>query len=167
MKKKASGAYRARMNMRGFEQKDGEHFDSSSISSPVTNDVSIRVALVLMLMANWVAQVVDVKGAFLHGEFENNEQIYTEVPQGFEKWFDPIEYLLLMMKTGYGLKQAARMFWKELLKAMNSMSFRKSQMDPCLYFKWIDGLGLCLWLSWIDDCLNLGKAEAGKNPKVK
>ena len=170
MKKKASGAYRARMNMRGFEQKEGEHYDGSSISSPVTNDVSIRVALVLMLMANWVAQVVDVKGAFLHGEFENDEKIYTEVPQGFEKWFDPIEFLLLMLKTGYGLKQAARMFWKELLKAMTSMNFRKSKIDPCLYFKWIDGLGLCLWLSWIDDCLNLGKEQAvneSKNEMMK
>jgi hypothetical protein len=57
----------------------------------VTNDVSIRVALVLMLMANWTAQVVDVKGAFLHGKFENEKQIYTEVPKGFEKWYDPIK----------------------------------------------------------------------------
>jgi hypothetical protein len=43
------------------------------------------------------------------------------------------------------------MFWKELLKALQYMKVRKSQMDPCLYYKWIDGQGLCLWLlSWID-----------------
>jgi hypothetical protein len=70
-----------------------------------------------------------------------------------------------MLKTGYDLKQAARMFWKELLKAMEYMKFKKSQMDLCLYFKWIDGQGLCLWLSWIDDCLNLGTENAVKKSK--
>jgi arginine utilization protein RocB len=41
MKKKSSGRYRARMNMRGYEQVDGKHFDSASISVSVTNDLSI------------------------------------------------------------------------------------------------------------------------------
>ena len=70
MKKKSNGTLRARLNMRGYEQKDGVHFDSSSIASPVTSDVTVRVCLVLMIMAGWVAQLVDVKGAFLHGEFD-------------------------------------------------------------------------------------------------
>jgi hypothetical protein len=41
-KKKASGVYRARLNARGYEQIDGVHYDSHSISAPVTNDVAIR-----------------------------------------------------------------------------------------------------------------------------
>ena len=45
MKLKSNGDRRARINMRGYEQEDGDHYDSASISSPVTNDVSIRVML--------------------------------------------------------------------------------------------------------------------------
>ena len=90
MKKKSNGKRRARMNMRGYEQVDGEHYDSASISSPVTNDVTIRVVLVLMIMANWMNHVVDVKGAFLHGEFDNGEQIYCHIPQVFEKHYKQI-----------------------------------------------------------------------------
>ena len=41
MKKKSNGKYKAWCNMRGFEQKEGIHYDKNSISSPVTNDVSI------------------------------------------------------------------------------------------------------------------------------
>jgi hypothetical protein len=74
MKKKANGTYRARMNMRGYEQEDGVHYDSASIASPVTNDITIRMMMVLMLMTGWIGYLVDVKGAFLLGEFENNEQ---------------------------------------------------------------------------------------------
>ena len=39
------------MNMRGYEQIDGEHYDASSIASPVTNDMSIHMILVMMLIA--------------------------------------------------------------------------------------------------------------------
>ena len=48
MKKKSNGTYRARLKMRGYEQVDGQHYDEASISSPVTNDTTIRIVLVLM-----------------------------------------------------------------------------------------------------------------------
>ena len=63
-KKKSNGTHRARVNSRRFKQILGQHYDSSSIHAPVTNETSIRVILVLMLIANWTANVVDVKGIF-------------------------------------------------------------------------------------------------------
>ena len=141
--------------MRGFEQEKGQHYDETSISSPVTNDSTIRVVFILLLMAMFGAHIVDVKGAFLHGEFDNGEVIYFKVPQGFEAYYDEDEYYLLLLKTAYGLKQAAIMFWKELLKAMKHMGFERSWADPCLYWKDTED-GLVMWLSWIDDCLYIG-----------
>ncbi len=47
-----------------------------TISSPVTNAATIRIVLVLMVMAKMMAHIVDVKGAFLHGEFEDGEKVY-------------------------------------------------------------------------------------------
>ena len=53
--------------------------------SKVFTIMSIRISMVLALMATWTAKIVDVKGAFLHGEFEEeDEPIYMGVPQGFE-----------------------------------------------------------------------------------
>ena len=161
MKKKANGKYRARLNARGFQQIPGDHYNARSISSPVTNDVTIRIMLVLMLMAGWHAEVVDVKGAFLHGKFEDGEIMYMEVPEGFKQHYGA-GMVLLLLRTIYGLKQAAMAFWRELLKAMLSMNFRRSKADPCLYFQWT-AAGLVIWLSWIDDCMCLGpKAEVMK-----
>jgi hypothetical protein len=157
MKKKSNGTYRARLNARGFKQVDGEHFDGASISSPVTNDTTIRIAFVLMIMMQGNGKLCDVKGAFLHGEFEDNEVIYIHVPEGFEKHYQKGEVLRLN-KTIYGLKQSAAAFWRELLKAMQSMGYSRSAADPCLYYKWIDGK-LNIWLSWIDDCLNVGDPD--------
>jgi hypothetical protein len=64
MKKKASGTYRARLNARGFEQREGQHYNGTSISAPVSNEMVIRIVLVLMVMAGWVGEILDVQGAF-------------------------------------------------------------------------------------------------------
>ena len=41
---------------------------------------------------------------------------------------------------------------------MRKLKYEKSKADPCLYFKWKSGR-LSLWLSWVDDLINLGSKE--------
>ena len=99
---------------------------------------------------------MDVKGAFLRGEFEEGaEPVYMEVPEGFKKYYPP-NWILHLRKTLYGLTEAAKAFWRELLKAFGSMDFERSRADPCLYFKWTKAGFLIVWLSWIDDCACFG-----------
>ena len=155
MKKKSNGTLRGRMNARGFKQVEGQHFDGTTISSPVTNSATIRIVLTLMIMANMLAHVVDVKGAFLHGEFEDGEIIHMKIPQGFEKHF-PEGSVLLLKKCLYGLKQAAKAFWRQLLRAASAMGLKRSTADPCLYFKWVNGR-LVMMMSWIDDNAIVGQ----------
>ena len=64
-------------------------------------------------MANWLGWIVDVKGAFLHGRFENNEKIFMKIPDGFQKHY-PTHVVLCLMRTLYGLVQAAMQFWREV-----------------------------------------------------
>ena len=54
-----------------------------------------------------VGTCLDVKGAFLRGEFGDGEVIHMNVLQGFEKHF-PEGSVLLLKKCLYGLKQAAK-----------------------------------------------------------
>jgi hypothetical protein len=75
LKKKASGRYKARVTARGFEQVDGEHFDSADKASPVVNDVTIRLVMTIIVMAGMWAEIVDVKGAFLTATFEPGHTI--------------------------------------------------------------------------------------------
>ncbi len=55
MKKKSSGTLPGRVNVHGFKQINGQHYDGTSISAPVTNAMSIRMALTVMLMQNGIA----------------------------------------------------------------------------------------------------------------
>jgi hypothetical protein len=99
MNKKLNGIYRARLSARGYEQADGIHYDSSNISSPVTNDATIRIIMVLMIISKWTVQLVDVKGAFLCGNFKDGEEIFIEVLEGFEEFYGAYVLLLLMQKN--------------------------------------------------------------------
>ena len=108
----------------------------------------------LIVMANMMAHIVDVKGAFLHGEFEDGEKVYMTIPRGFEKHF-PDGCVILLLKCLYGLKQAARAFWRQLLQAAKNMGLARSSADPCLYYKWNDNR-LVMMLSWIDDNAIMG-----------
>ena len=158
MKKKANGTRRGRVNARGFEMVDGEHYDEDAKAAPVVQKITICIVMVLMLMAGWMSRVVDVRGAFLHGTFEKDRKVYMEVPQGFEKFY-PGNVVLLLKKTLYGTKQAARAFWLKLLAVLKLMHYQRNKADPCLYYCWTEW-GLCLMISWVDDIFIAGPKEA-------
>ena len=147
MKKTNNGKFQARIKSRGYEQVDRIHYDADTTAALVVNEMTICIVFTLMVMAVWYAEVVDVQGAFLHGEFEEGTELYMEVPEGFEKFY-PIGYLLLLLQTIYGLKQAAFAFWVQLLKVLHDMKFDHSQADLC-----------SLWISWFDDCMSVVKKE--------
>jgi hypothetical protein len=64
---------------------------------------------VLSLIFAWRAELTDVQGSFLWGNFQDEEQIYMITPEGCEQ-FCLIGWLLLLLQTIYGLGQAAKSF---------------------------------------------------------
>ena len=91
----------------------------------MANEVIIRVVLTLMVMAGWHTEMLDVKGAFLHGEFENEEKVYIKIPQGFKNVYGAAKVLPLL-KTIYRLKQATTAFWKHFLDVFTNMNFKQN-----------------------------------------
>jgi hypothetical protein len=121
MKKKSNGTLQARINGRGYEQVDGEHYDKDDVASPTINVVTVRVILVLMLIMRGCAHLVDVNGAFLLGDFEDDpvtheqRRVFMEIPQGFEDlvpdWCRPLrDWIIELLRTLYRTKQAAKRF---------------------------------------------------------
>ena len=72
--------YKARLVVKGFEQKKGIDFDE--IFSPVVKMTSIRTILSIAASQDLEVEQLEVKTAFLHGDLE--EEIYMEQPEGFE-----------------------------------------------------------------------------------
>jgi hypothetical protein len=136
---------------------EGEHYDGTSISAPVTNAMTIKMSLTLMLLQGGIAHVMDVKDAFLYGKFEDEEKVHIKVPLGFEEFYDK-DTALLLKKTLYGLKQAAMAFYRKLLAAIANIRLKQSSANPCLYYKWVDGR-LVIMISWINNNMILGPSN--------
>ena len=110
MKKKSNGTYQASINARGYDQAEGMHYNAANIVLSVTNYMCICIFMVVTLMAGHIAKILDMKGAFLHGEFDEVEEtMYMAVPEGFEL-IHQSNMVLVMLKTIYELKNVAREF---------------------------------------------------------
>lgn len=63
----------------------------------MANEIVIRMIMVLIVMANWWAELLDVQGAFLNGEMDEKIQCYLAVSEGFEKYY-PKDVVLLLKR---------------------------------------------------------------------
>ena len=63
---------RARLNACEYEKFYGVHYDSTNATSPVTNNISIDIVLVMKIMAAWTTNILDVKRELLYGSFNEN-----------------------------------------------------------------------------------------------
>ena len=154
---KRSGIFRSRLVACGYSQVPGVDF--TEFYSPVVNDVTIRILLVAEIVWKLVSRLIDVETAFLHGELAEGEEIYMECPDGMsrEEW-----ECLMLLKTIYGLVQAARAFFKRYLKVLKLCGFRQSPADPCLMVR-RNKLGVVYMALHVDDCYGLGHPKAVEN----
>ncbi|XP_057808442.1 aldehyde oxidase GLOX [Salvia miltiorrhiza] len=81
---------------------------------------------------NWVINNIetglvnelDVTNAFLHGELDDNAEIYMEVPPGYSEEFDAGQVCRLK-KTLYGLKQSPRVWFGRFCLAMAKNGYKQ------------------------------------------
>ena len=81
-------------------------------------------------------------------QFDADVTIYMELPFGFES---PVEgdYVLLLVKNLYGLKQAAKTFYEHLVDILvNTLGFEPSLVDPCVFYR--NGVVI---VTYVYDCL--------------
>jgi hypothetical protein len=60
-------------------------------------------------------------------------------------------------RCGKPFVQAVRAFWVELQKAFQAMGYKRSESDPCMYIRGGENGNICMWLTWIDACIAIGK----------
>ncbi len=80
-----------------------------------------------------MSAIINVEGAFLQRHFENDEELYMEVLDGFERHYSG-DVGLQMNVPIYVTKQVAYCIFKTFKKHVRNMTYEQSQADPCLYF---------------------------------
>ncbi|KAG8471605.1 hypothetical protein CXB51_036639 [Gossypium anomalum] len=153
--------YKARLVAKGYSQVPGVDF--TDVFSPVVKHSSIRVLLGIVAMHDLELEQLDVKTAFLHGELE--EEIYMQQPEGFTV-SEKEDYVCLLKKSLYGLKQSPRQWYKRFDSFMTSHDFKRSSFDSCVYFKKNNDGSFVYLLLYVDDMLIAAK-DKGEIRKVK
>ena len=149
---KRSGIFRARLVACGYSQVPGVDFEQ--IYSPVANDISFRIVLIVLLKMSYDAIIFDVETAFLHGKLD--VKIYMDCPDGLEHEEDEC---VLLDQTIYGLVQSARAYYSRIAGVLvNKMEFEPCPCDPCLFMRKRHGR-VVIVLVYVDDNLCIGVKE--------
>jgi hypothetical protein len=135
VKRNADGSierYKARLVAQGCGQRPG--FEYHETFAPTPKWASLRSILALAAIEDLILYSVDISNAFLHGKLE--EEIYMKQPEGFvEK--NP-QWVLRLLKSLYGLKQAGRVWIQTLHRALTTMNFSRV---TCEHSVWVYGRG--------------------------
>lgn len=140
---------KARLVGKGFEQVPGRDFTATY--SSVAKFATLRALLAVCTWLNWELHQVDVCGAYLEGDLE--EEIYMKPPEGVNR-----KGFWKLLKAIYGLKQVGYQWRKKLDSIMAGFGFRKSIADDCLYVLEKGGSILVVVLVYVDDMAVAGPA---------
>jgi hypothetical protein len=138
--------HKARLCAHGGMQTHGENYWETY--SPVVNWFSIRMVLTLSIIQQWHTASIDFTLAF--PQAKTDVTIYMEIPAGCE--VPEGDYVCLLLKNLYGLKQAAKTWFEylrdKLIEEGEQFGFQQSLIDPCIFYK--DGI---IIITYVDDCL--------------
>ncbi len=99
----------------GYRQISGVDFSNNF--SPVANDVTIKLMLLLLFSHQCISLMLDIEMAFLEGKLE--EDMYMDISDGYPCFMDNLYgMILLLLGSMYGLVQASRIWYKLLKRAL-------------------------------------------------
>ena len=118
--------FKARLVARGFSQKYGIDFEDTF--APTVRHDTLRAFLAVVCSEDLELHSMDVNNAFTESVLK--EDIYMKPPPGLEL---PPGKVLHILKSLYGLKQAAR-DWNQLcVSELMKSGFIQSEAEPCLF----------------------------------
>lgn len=146
--------YKARLVAKGFKQRPGEDFNETF--APTMHKSSLLTLLAIAAQEDLEIEHLDIKTAFLNGDLE--EEIYMHPPEGFPP--QKAGNVWKLMKSIYGLKQAARMWYKKFKSSLDEMGFQRTNSDHAVFIRRSGGFACVAF--HVDDTLSITRSETMK-----
>jgi transposase InsO family protein len=147
--------YKVRYVAKGYAQQYGIDYDKTT--APTARLESFRTILHIAATLGWELQQFDIKTAFLHGVLPEDETMYMEQPPGFEVPGKE-EWVMRLMKSIYGMKQASRIWNQTFHKAVQSWGFERLACEWCVYRRETP-LGTIMFAVHVDDIICAGSSS--------
>jgi Reverse transcriptase (RNA-dependent DNA polymerase)/gag-polypeptide of LTR copia-type/Integrase core domain/GAG-pre-integrase domain len=143
--------YKARLTIRGFEQRFGVNYWETYAS--VVRPESMKLLLVVAMNKGYECRHLDFVTAFLNGPIDVD--VYMEQPEGYD---DNSGRVCKLKKGLYGLKQAPRLWNETLNEFMQTLGFQRMMVDEGVYRRVQNNEELLVSV-YVDDLLVLGKTS--------
>ena len=152
--------HKGRLVAKGCSQRPGQ--DYTEVFAPCAKAATIRLILALAAVEDLHLRSVDISHAFINGELE--EEIYMKQPEGFEE-LGP-EYVCRLIRSLYGIKQAARVWNKKLHSVLASLGFKRLESDRSVYLYQKDNIRMIVPVH-VDDITIASKSQSALDDFVK
>ena len=147
--KRADNKFKARIVVRGFQQRE----IVDDIYSPVARTQTLKIMLNYCVQNDLIINQMDVESAFLNGKIKS--EVYVKQPQGYD---DNTERVCKLEKALYGLRESPRAWYECLDDYLRELGFEKSKIDYCVYFMEI-GREKVYLITFVDDLLICSKKK--------
>ena len=141
--------YKVRYVAKGYAQQYGIDYDKTT--APTARLESFRAILHIAASLGWELQQFDIKTAFLHGILPEEETMYMEQPPGFEVPGKE-QWVMRLMKSIYGMKQASRIWNQTFHKAVQNWGFERLACEWCVYRRETP-TGIIIFAVHVDDII--------------
>ncbi len=132
--------YKARLVALGNQQTRDQY---DWIKSPTARSSTVKLLMSIQAKTKARSCVMDVKGAYLKSKVDTSkEQIYVRLPDGT---------IAMLEKYLYGLKQAGYEWSETLSQTLISNGYKRSQYDPCLFYKKFSNGDFIIMATHVDD----------------
>jgi len=152
-KKDAAGNivhYKACLVAQGFSQIGSVDYDDTY--ALVAKLASMHAVIVMANHLGMEMHQIDIKGAYLNGELNDNEILYMHHPLGY-KASNAGTRVLCLIKTLYGLKQSGRWWYQKLMSVFAKLGFKQCAVDQAVYYRVVIVKGeLTVVVVHVDDC---------------
>jgi len=116
---------------------------------------SLRILMALVAAFGLICHSADVTNAFLNAILGNDEIVYIQCPQGYEK----PGYVWKLKRALYGLRTAPKAWFKELTEFLQSKGFKSCPDEPCIL---LHNSGIIIFF-YVDDFLLIGPQSRAKD----
>jgi Reverse transcriptase (RNA-dependent DNA polymerase) len=154
--------YKVRYVAKGYAQRYG--IDYEKTTAPTVRLESFRTLLHMTASLGWDLQHFDIKTAFLHGVLPENETMFMEQPTGFEA-IGKEDWVMKLMKSIYGMKQASRVWNRTFDKTVKSWGFERLACEWCIYRRH-SPTGTVIFVVHVDDIISAASSPS-ENERFK
>lgn len=119
--------YKAWLVVKGYSQVQG--VDYNETYAPVVWLTSLRMILAMTAYNNWGVEVFNFHSAFLNGKLNNGEDIYMELPAGYNTTGNYRQPITKLQVAPYGSKQGVLKWYIELYKYLGKLELKRAKSN--------------------------------------